>query len=308
MQIRVQHPSAKWLSVLLTCFTLGFSLNLYAVELQPGIIYKGGTQISVSALGVNFTVPQQWKGGLAPSGEVFLMEPVDATATMFVIADTLSVDQTYQNLQGPVQLSQTIQLTLKGHIQRERDAFSAQYDVTLNPQLSAEVRAKSGENGTSIAFFLVGTSSQMPGLVIQLDQVFSGLNFQSNQTEILSQSQPVENTGEATDKTWLTYLKGKHIVRFFTGSGYTEEQHLWLCSDGNYVRRFDSGGFGDGASGAFQGNFNGTWTATGEGEYGKLVLNATDGQSIYNLRWDYNNNHLYVDDKRWLHDKNNICS
>jgi len=147
----------------------------------------------------------------------------------------------------------------------------------------------------------------MADLVIQLDQVFSGLKLQPKQTETIGQSQAIENTGEAGDKSWLGYLKGKHIVRFFTASGYTEEQHIWLCSNGNYVRRFDSGGFGGGASGAFQGNYDGSWTATGEGENGKLVLKSPDGESVYDLRWDYHKNHLYVDGKRWLHDENNVC-
>ena len=140
----------------------------------------------------------------------------------------------------------------------------------------------------------------------QLDGVFKSLKTQASQSTA-EKSKPENNTSTDIDKTWLTYLKGKHIVRFFTGSGYSEEQHIWLCSNGNYIRRFDSGGFGSGASGAVQANYDGSWTATGQGERGRLILNSADGRVSFNLRWDYDRNRLYVDEKRWLHDKNNAC-
>jgi hypothetical protein len=197
-------------------------------------------------------------------------------------------------------------LVLQGKINRVGNTFSGNYDVSFNPALTAEVKAKSAENGTSIAFFLVSEAAQAARLRQQLDEVFKSLKVQPRQSA-MEKSKPDNSTATETDKSWLTYLKGKHIVRFFTGSGYTEEQHIWLCSNGNYARRFDSGGFGGGASGAVQANYDGTWTATGEGERGRLILNSADGRVSFDLRWDYNINRLYVDGKRWLHDKNNAC-
>ncbi len=107
---------------------------------------------------------------------------------------------------------------------------------------------------------------------------------------------------------WDTYLKGKYIVRYYTATGFTDEQHLWLCSDGSFARRGASGGFGGGASGAFQADSSGRWTATGAGEYGTLTLHYGDGSTVrHELRWDYEENKLYVDGKRWLHGENEYC-
>ena len=147
----------------------------------------------------------------------------------------------------------------------------------------------------------------MGGFRQQLDDVFRSLKVQVNQSAGET-SKPENSDASETDKSWLSYLKGKHIVRFFTSSGYTEEQHIWLCSNGNYARRFNSGGFGGGASGAVQSNYDGTWTANGEGERGRLILNSADVQLLFDLRWDYDSNRLYVAEKRWLHDKNNVCN
>ena len=111
-----------------------------------------------------------------------------------------------------------------------------------------------------------------------------------------------------SDDRWDTYLKGKYIVRYYTATGYTDEQHLWLCSDGTFSRRGAAGGFGGGASGAFQADSTGRWTAAGAGEHGSLTLHYNDGSTAqHQLRWDYQKKELYVDDKRWLHGKNEVC-
>ncbi len=285
-----------------------FSTATQAVEPQAGQIYQGNTEISVETLGVGFTIPAGWRGALLPNGQAFLMEPADASATLFVIADRMSAEQAFNTLQEPVPLTDTIQLTLDGTLQRQAKDFSAFYQVLFNPQLSAELRAKSADNGTSIAFFLISSAAQLPSYRPTLEQTFASLEIKTGTEASTTIAESAGAAGSTDQETWLSYLKGKHIVRFFTATGYTEEQHIWLCSNGYYVRRFDSGGFGGGASGAFQGNYDGTWTATGAGETGQLILDTSDGKAHYDLRWDYGNSRLYVDGKRWLHDENKVCN
>ena len=292
-------------STLLPLFFICFCSSAFAVEPQPGRVYSGGTEISVSSLGIKFRIPGNWRGGLSPSGESFLMEPPDQSATLFAVADTMSADEAFIQMRGPVPLTDTIQLVLDGQVKRNQNSLAANYNIPFNPQLTARARGKATGNGTTVAFFLVSSRSNMKSLLPHLDSTYNSLSVikQAVNTQAKTKQQQ-----SSSDRSWLTYLKGKHIVRFFTGSGYHEEQHIWLCSNGQYVRRFDSGGFGGGASGAFQGNYDGSWTATGEGEYGKLILSPAGNQrSTYNLKWDYAKNHLYVDGKRWLHDKNAVC-
>lgn len=292
----------------LVIFTALLSTPVSAVEPQPGQIYTGGTEISAASLGIRFTIPANWKGALSPTGESFLMEPPSATATMFAIADAISADEAFALMQGPVPLTDTVQLVLDGQVKRDSKGMSAKYYVSFNSQLKAEARALSASNGTSISFFLVSFAAEMKTLRPQLDKVFSSLVIDSKKSAKPATNQIETGSGDS-DKSWLTYFKGKHIARYFTGSGYTEEQHIWLCSNGQYIRRFNSGGFGGGASGAFQGNYDGSWTATGVGEYGQLILRSPDNQaSTYNLRWDYDKNRLFVDGKQWLPDKNSVCN
>ena len=88
-------------------------------------------------------------------------------------------------------------------------------------------------------------------------------------------------------------------MRYYTDSGYTDEQHLWLCSDGTFARRGAAGGFGGGASGAFQSDSTGRWQATGAGANGTLTLQYSDGSvARHELYWDYEKNRLHLDGKR----------
>lgn len=306
---RFGEITLRFVSLIILTVFMTTSYRLNAVEPRPGQLYSSGTEITVSSLGIKFDVPDNWRGGLSPDGESFLLEAADAGAIIFAIADSMTQDNAYSNLHGPIPLTNTIQLILEGQVARNGKDMSAKYRVTSDPQLVAEVKARTGESNTSIAFFLITPKAKLPINKRILEKTFdslvlTGVNLSTNSGTGISDT----SKSDSSDKSWAGYLKGKHIIRFFTSSGYTEEQHIWLCSNGQFIRRFDSGGFGGGVSAAFQGSYDGIWTATGEGEYGQLTLKFNDTDiSSYNLRWDYGKSHLFLDGKRWLHGKNNLC-
>ncbi|MDE3004389.1 MAG: hypothetical protein OXU39_02960 [Gemmatimonadota bacterium] len=84
---------------------------------------------------------------------------------------------------------------------------------------------------------------------------------------------------------------------------------LWLCSDGSFFLNHQAGGFGSGASGAYQGLGDGRWSATGTGATGTLILHWTRGERTeWALEIDYQRNELYLNLNRWLCGKNECCS
>ena len=282
------------------------------VEPEPGRAYAGNTEIGVSSLGVRFTIPAGWQGALSADGEAFLMQPGQGQAYLIALADRMNKAEALQTLAGPVPLDAQLQLLLQGSVQQQGSQLSARYSVAGQPTLTARARARVGSGGVSAGLFLVAESASIGQFEPALSSAFRSLKLESPQSTSSAGKTTAETSGNGggSDR-WSDYLKGKHILRFFSGSGYTEEQHLWLCSDGTFFRRFDGGGFGGGspgASGAFQSHYDGRWQATGQGAHGQLILNFNGEQtSQYALRWDYEENKLYVDGKRWLHDKNEAC-
>jgi hypothetical protein len=103
------------------------------------------------------------------------------------------------------------------------------------------------------------------------------------------------------------YLKGRYLVRFYSGNGYSEKHELWLCTNGQFRSRFDGGGFTQGvASGAFEGGNVGTWTAQGNRAGGVLSLSASDGaQSRFEVR--ESSDALLLNGQKWLRGENSLC-
>lgn len=273
-----------------------------AVEPASGQIYPGGTRIGGASYGLEFTIPQSFQGGL--DGEVFVMQATEPSANLLLMAESTSLEQAKVLMQGPIPISPFIQLELQNPLEQQGLRLSGEYSVSSNAQLHAMGQSLSLENGLSVAAFLISQKSELARHQAALEQLMGSI-------KAVSATAKTQNTGsqsaEETDTSWQNYLRGKHIVRFFSGSSYTEEQHLWLCSNGQFVRRFNSGGFSGGASGATQAKYDGHWQANGTGETGQLTLQSPSGVSTYQLRWDYDQSRLYLDGKRWLHSDNQLC-
>ncbi|NNE07506.1 MAG: hypothetical protein HKN20_02980, partial [Gemmatimonadetes bacterium] len=98
---------------------------------------------------------------------------------------------------------------------------------------------------------------------------------------------------------WAAELTGRKLTYFFTRTGYTEEDYIWLCADGRFYHSMQGGGFGGGASGAFASSNGGRWSASGGAGAGALTLQYNDGQSAtYALSLE--GTKLFLDGKRYF--------
>ena len=58
-----------------------------------------------------------------------------------------------------------------------------------------------------------------------------------------------------------------------------EQDYFWLCPGGRFFRSFNSGGFGGGASGAFESGNGGVWRVSGSLDGGELLLTFNDSST-----------------------------
>ncbi|MEN8128850.1 MAG: hypothetical protein ABFS45_01370 [Pseudomonadota bacterium] len=292
-------------------FVLAVPGSAPAVEIQPGQIYSGGTRLEVSGLGVAFRVPEGWRGTLPAGSEIFILQP-DADPEIYILAmgEQATRAQLASTMGAPIAIGNGLSLHPTADLVERGEVLAGRYEVRgAASQLAAYSEALAGSNGVAIAFILIAAPALLTTYEANVQALIAStdLGAPNPPPTVASESKPA-NTDTAAADRWDLYLKGKHIIRYYTTTGYTEEQYLWLCSDGTFSRSGKSGGFGGGASGAYEGSSSGRWTATGAGEYGALILHFGDGStSRYELRWDYEANKLYVDGKRWLHGKNERC-
>ena len=276
------------------------ALPARSVEVQPGQLYAAGTRVESGETGVALTIPAGWQGAWPQDSEFFVLEPVAGGATVLVYIESLNQPALLQTLSQPISMDFfTLRPTLAP---AQKESFwVADYAVAppVNGLAKGHVAART-DGSTAVAFI---------GLSRADDAKVAPVADDLARTATILTPKPALPGGLAASGagSWDAYLMGRYIARYYTGSGYTEESHLWLCSDRSFSFSGSSGGFGGGASGASQGGGSGTWKATGmHAGPGHLVLSYSSGQSVtYGLAVE--SGKLYLDGTQWLRDGNDRC-
>lgn len=285
--------------VRLLTVALTLSAAPVAAQIQPGRIYLGGEQISDPSLGLALTLPQGWRGALSPDASSFLMESETGGGYLVVVAEEGTEAEARALMGEPLDVGGGVVLRPAGAIREiASNHLSADYTVTGAPiDMMGTVDLRLTQGGLGVAFILLSPPAASERHLDGMRELALSLGV----------TEPTAQGGGAGDE-WEPYLRGRYLARFYTQTGYTESTELWLCSDGTFYLNDQSGGFGGGASGAFQGTGGGRWSASGAGATGSLDLEWSDGsRSTWALEYDYEENHLFVSGQRMLRGENERC-
>jgi len=256
-----------------------------ATKIQPGIEYEGPAELEAPSVGVGFTLPSGWSGGLPRDAELFIMAPGGQEGYIFAGADEMSIDDAANAMASPVPLGDGISLNPKGTVDISGNSLVGDYDVRGAPQpLISTARTIVGDHGTGIYFIGVFPSAHETMFRSALYSLAETVRF----FVAVEDATPEGNVSSAA-------LAGRKITRFYTSSGYSETESMHLCGNGAFYRNAESGGFGGGASGAFQSSNAGQWAVQGQ----NLVLSYPDGSTAtYELALD--GTKLTLDGTRWF--------
>ncbi|UZR95116.1 hypothetical protein [Chondrinema litorale] len=169
-------------------------------------------------------------------------------------------------------------------------------------------------NGRQALGYVVGRLSpyQVGATVLGVCETADYNNAFKQQVESFARniqfSQPVRaTTSSGAVADWGTYMKGRKLSYLKSDTGFYMEIHIYLCSDGSFAYKDNSGGFGNGASIVADSKYTGRWQAFGNGNSGTLVLNFNDGsKSTYNT--ELRNEKLYLDGKQYFRVNNDYCN
>lgn len=286
-----------------------------AEELEPNRLYAGGTTIEVSELGLSITIPEGWKGALPQGSSMFIMESSATNANTFLYGDEMTDEELREVMSATIPLDAQLSLEPTSGVREESGWFVADYCVPQNAELEARIKAQTGPSGIGLAMITVAKKGDFASAWSATDRIARSLTFREPAV-------PPSNAGN-----WQDYMRGRYVVRLYTGSGYYEEEHIWLCSNGQFIRSSNAGGggVGSGASGAYAGRGQGAWRADGDLDgNGTLVLRygatsfegstsdfsfqqQTGAREVhYTLRLSEDDK-LYLDGKRWFRDQNQRC-
>jgi hypothetical protein len=296
------------MKILCSLVLLMVSLNaVAATEISPGQLYNAGARLKVSALGVEFSVPQGWRALLPPAAEVVIMEPLDQSARMFVMAqpdkDRSAVEADMNEateLDAGLVIRPAGAATLRDGLYRQRYAISGP-----NPQrLSVSSLGRLGDNQVAVYAILLQAPDQ-PDKTSIAESFMRGMGF----TAIVA---PATQAGQGGDIDWNSELRGRTLQYLKTGNGLSVDKRLNLCSNGTAVYSDHDSYFSGGVGGDFSAYSNsgdvGQWSINAS----RLTVNWNDGsRSTYNLSRRYVEKWgewgTFLDDDRWFNNANQVC-
>jgi hypothetical protein len=256
-------------AVLLTLVSIVPAGARQAVEIEPGTQYQGVTALQAPEYGISFTLPAGWAGMLPPDAEFFVMQHPSLQAYVLAGLEELTLSQAQQLMGQDIDLGDGIVLQPAGEMTTEGVTIKADYDVTGAPQpLQGQVTAIIGDHGYSLYFIVAAAPADFEAAKAEVERMSASVSLGP------PVAAPVPAPG-----SWQEQLAGRKLSHFYTTSGYTEEDYIWLCADGRFFRSANSGGFGGGASGAFESSYGGRWQATGNAASGTLTLSYNDGST-----------------------------
>jgi hypothetical protein len=286
-----------WLTILIALFAMEATSQSYT-DLQEGQIYPANSRVQIATLGIKFQVPQGWKGALPQGSSYFVMDSDDGLATTFLMVDNWTGDQLLQLMSQYIALDEVSGLTPAGQVRNTGGKYLCQYTVNGSmPPLHAYAVGKPGDHGYSVAAVILSApenlESKKESIVNFMD---SFILTAPDQVAVAAQS------GGITD--WKEYMTGRYIVYMKTESGYSEEEKIWLCTDGSFAR-YHSDSYMSGGDFSYAGEVPekyGKWDVMGN----TLFLNYEDGtQGQYTLA--IYEDSLYLNDRKWFRDTNERC-
>ena len=274
-----------------------------AADVEPGVRYEGEQRLEFSAVGASFVLPAGWAGVLPQNAEYFVMECQTYAGYVFAGSDATTVEEARSVMGAPVDVGDGIVFHPAGAVEVDGSILTASYSVTgAQVELAGRIRTVVGEHGWGVAFIGASAPDQVEDLTGVMAAMGASLELGPPPSGGAAGASSSSSAASGSDSPWFEELNGRKLSHFFTRSGYTEEDYIWLCPEGRFYKSFNSGGFGGGtpgASGAFQSSNGGRWSVSGPLEGGTLTLTFNDG-SVSQYTLTHEGTKLFLDGKRYF--------
>lgn len=263
-----------------------FATSSFATQPVPGQEYAGPQKFALPELGLSFDMPKGWSGGIPEGQEIFLMALPGTDGFIFLSANEFPESQIVSTMSGNIPLDEGIVLVPKQEAKKTGKKIVNTFTV-MGTELEAHGIATIGGHGVSFIALAVGTTEALPLLTRTAENVSKSVKLEKRKKP----AAPVATKGGA----WDTKLRGKRLLRFYSGSGYSERESYDLCADGSFYRHFSGGGTTQLGSGNIRSNKGGAWSIQGD----MLSVRSSDGES-----WAKNlgtvGNEFRMDGDKWF--------
>lgn len=267
--------------------------GLLAAEITPGQQYFGPEKLTLRSLGLSFTLPAGCSGGVPDGQEVFLIGKDGLEGFVFVSADEATAQEALALMSAPVPLDNGITLVPAGKPTQKGSRITGKYSVT-GVQMSAVATAVVGKHGVSVFVVSIAQAARLPAAIAIGKEVLSSV-------QLAKRAEPKPEAPAKGGSAFDSMLRGQHLVRMVSMSGYSEKITMELCADGRFFRNFNASSVSQLGTGGRQQGGSGRWSLSGN------VLGYTlDGDSyqltISTGAYADGSSKLFLDGKQWFRD------
>lgn len=220
---------------------------------------------------------------------------------------------------GLVNTEKTVVIAVKNHNFKSFEEFSAQSNLERDGFSLVGKVQDFGDKGKA---FLVAGQTAQGVLMVDTFVLFSPFgggvlivafsDKNNNQKGFQAALQIAKSVTFAKSQTteaanqWQTFLRGKHLIYFYTTSGFSERTDIYLCSSGGFVFRSDASSLSNNGSGAVGANSDGNWKISPNGA--SLILEFRNGTTReYKISRRQGNNEIGLNGNRFLIQTQNEC-
>lgn len=261
------------------------------LDLEAGRQYPPGTRLRAPALGILWTLPPEWLGGVAEDARTFLLGSDTHAGTGAIFLLTGTNPQAVAEAMGQTQdLGDGVTLEPLGEPEVSGPRLTQAYASGENAGRAVAVVSPSGQG---VVYLFVGPAGEAPHYAGLLERLAASTEFVEPETAgIVAQ--------------WNDLLAGmmlKQLSSYASGTsgGYNIDRVWHLCRDGRFAYANASAVSADvpgmSGSGVTQDSFTGTWRVETVGAQVVLVLAAEDG-SVQRLNLEYGEEKTFLDGER----------
>ena len=184
---------------------------LFATELQSGVQYAGGQQLTSANIGIGFDVPADWQGVLGDDGHFYMQSENHQGMLMVTAAPAMAPEQVAANLAGqPLDLGDGVILYPLGQAQQRPDRVTQQYQGMLNGvELRGTMRVLIGDYQYLMTLISVGTQPETAYFAKTMDRLTASARFFQPQVAARSSDAP---GGRSDSQTFINQSQNGSVV------------------------------------------------------------------------------------------------
>lgn len=166
--------------VMLGLLSILLSSLASAEEIQVGKVYQGGQTLDISGLGVSFTLPNNWLGGLDSDGTILLGSNTEG-GMLLVFGSKTTAQEVIAEFNTAIPMDESMALVPKGTPTLKDERLTIEYTMNVNgtpsPDAFGRLDGYVKDSGVGFGVLTVGATADKANLLGKQKSILESTQF-----------------------------------------------------------------------------------------------------------------------------------